>query len=143
MRSLRERGWSSSGDFHVQLIFDGREQAEYTGYPGSSSQLSYLPAQTAAELLEAANGKLTDAPLDPAARSLFVRAFTAARPHFADDFHWWVREIYVRASGTAGTRELLPTLAQLRQGTGTDASLVRTHEQAGRALERLGVQSTP
>ncbi len=107
-------GWSSSGDFYVVVKVAGTTTAErhFAGYAGSDAQLDYLPLRVAAERLFelVAPEKYPETPLDAAARSLFTDRVLARKDDLDRDFHWWVREAYVRAAADAGDARLLPLL---------------------------------
>lgn len=107
-------GWSSSGDFYVAVKVAGTTTAErqFAGYAGSDAQLDYLPLRVAAEhvLALVAPEKYPETTLDTAAKTLFTDRVLARKDDLDRDFHWWVREAYVRAAADAGDARLLPLL---------------------------------
>jgi hypothetical protein len=110
-------GWMSSCDFHDALVVSagGSEIAlEHTGYTSSDEQMRYLALDLAVHGVDGAISEkaLVDAPVDPAARSLFVDRMIAGAAYFDEEFHWWVREDFLRAAGDAGDARLIPLLAR-------------------------------
>ncbi|MBL8718500.1 MAG: hypothetical protein JNL79_21145 [Myxococcales bacterium] len=107
-------GWSSSGDFYVVVKVAGTTTVErhFAGYAGSDAQLDYLPLRVAAErVLElVAPDKQPETALDASAKALFTDRLLARKDDLDRDFHWWVREAYVRAAADAGDARLLPLL---------------------------------
>jgi len=107
-------GWSSSGDFYAVVKVVGTTTAErhFAGYEGSDAQLGYLPLRVAAErVLELlAPDEQPETPVDAAARTLFTDRVLARKDDLDRDFHWWVREAYVRAAADGADARLLPLL---------------------------------
>lgn len=119
-RSVRMSG--SSADRHVMVELasaDGhRATRRHTGYLGSSGQEEHLPMTIALELLDPLLDRFEPAAapaLEDTDRALFAERWRAARPHFQDEFAWWVRERYVAMASRAGTAELVPDLLAVLQ----------------------------
>ncbi|MEO7092691.1 MAG: hypothetical protein ABI175_05540, partial [Polyangiales bacterium] len=108
-------GWMASSDFiaSIALVAPGAVvDRAFVGYSANDTQLDSLPLTVAIARLEAAipAAALTSSTFDATARALFVAELSRHAPSFDDQFHWWVREAFVRASGEAGDLSLVSTL---------------------------------
>jgi hypothetical protein len=108
-------GWMSSSDVaaSVTLVAPGSVvDRAFAGYSSSDSQLASLPLTIPIQRLDAAipEASLASSTFDASARALFVAELSRRAPMFDEQFHWWVREAFVRAAGDGGDLSLVPVL---------------------------------
>jgi hypothetical protein len=132
---------TSSNDFHVGIRLRTQTHQRgwrFTGYDGSSDQEVHLPLKIArkrlAPLIE--NLEPRARPVSDADRAVFADHFLWERPHFDDDFNWWVKERYVTMARTAGSRPLILGLVSLLRA-GDDRSTQDTTRDALAALAAI------
>lgn len=108
-------GWMTSSDFlaSITLVVPGATvDRSFVGYSANDTQLESLPLSFSIERLDASIPPTALSPwtFDAAARAIFVAEVTRRAPHFDEQFHWWVREAFVRAAGDGGDASLTPLL---------------------------------
>ncbi len=135
-------GTWSSRDFHVLVSMTdeaGRTvERQYTGYAGSGEQNRTLPLEVAVQSL----GPIVALPTSAGTandddRALFAARFTAAVPHFDEQFYWWVMERYVDLARFLGDDRAIEGLLTRMTIGKSDRSKVDARVNALAALAKI------